>query len=81
MLDDKDLLWFMDLAREYLIEIPSSNKLPGMNRSLSLSERIALSYLNASIVLLNRRGLLKEGNCDIEYLEEDSSPNEEDYLG
>lgn len=69
----QDLRELIGSAIVKLVVQPAQHKLPGMNRPLNDSERLALAYLEAVEGLLNGKGLMKEV-LRIELEQADSTP-------
>jgi hypothetical protein len=63
-----DLLLLQGFARSEYTEMPAEYHLKGMKRPLDQSERLALSWLRASMRLLNGKKAFREGFLD-EYVE------------
>ncbi len=73
-----DVLLLLDQARRHYLEIDAKATLPGMARALNEPERRAISFLRASIEVLNKAGGLPEGwaaatNIDLEIADSEAS--------
>ncbi len=59
-----DLLVMQAGAGKEFRELPNEYRLEGMKRPFDHSERLAISWLRASLSLLNRKGALRSGFLD-----------------
>lgn len=69
-----DILLLQGHARREYAEILGEHRLEGMTRGLDGGERLALSWLRAATMLLNRKGAFREGFLR-EYVEPLETPN------
>ena len=69
-----DILLLQGYARKEYVELLGEHRLKGMPRNLDQSERLALSWLRAATMLLNRKGAFREGFLQ-EYIEALVTPN------
>ncbi len=53
-----DLFFVKDQSRKYYINTPNPSRLEGMDRDLTEGELIVVSYFEAAVDLLAKRGLL-----------------------
>lgn len=55
-----DLLIMKDFAIKEFNALPAEMRFPGMKRGLFCDERLAIAWLRASLMVLNRAGAFKE---------------------
>jgi hypothetical protein len=69
-----DILLLQGHARREYVELLGEHRFKGMNKNLDPGERLALSWLRATIVLLNSKGAFREDFLR-EYVEPLETPN------
>lgn len=55
-----DIILYQNRAKDFLIDIPANAKLVGMNKPLTQGERLAVSYMNAALSIINAKGVNTE---------------------
>lgn len=57
----QELIDLKDLSLRGFQEMPGRCRLPGMARDMTVEEKVAVAYYQASFTLLNRQGAVKDG--------------------
>ncbi len=79
-LSREDLTLLMDQARKDYIEISPEACLPGTARRLNSGERVAVSWLSAAILVLNKNAALNPNfDMDLEFDLPDFTPPTDGY--
>jgi hypothetical protein len=77
----KDLLFIFDTSIKKFVAQPSIVKLNGDKDILVHQERVALAYYESVMLyLIKTKALPQDFDCGLDFIEENSDVNEDDYI-
>lgn len=61
----KDLVEMQSHVLKFYLDTAVGGRLPGMDHNLTAENLVSLASFHAACIILNRKGLLKEGGLDL----------------